>query len=318
MQFECMKQKDKEKKYKIYVCYHKKAKIFKNDIFQPIHCGTDLSNISIPNTIKDNEGENISKKNKNYCELTALYWIWKNVKDVDYIGLAHYRRLFDLLGKYNSIEYDKDIKYSKNELEKMKLFIDKFDIILPTQISFKNDYTIKEQYSKSHNGSDLNVIAKIIKDLYPNYLESYYECLNQRKGSYYNMFIMKKDICLEYCEWLFNILFQANKEIKIPNDTYQARIFGFLSERLLNVFVHHKMKNDPNINICFSNVTFLREISLIRYIFIKIFSVKNLYNADKKYKIITILGIKFKIKVKNNKPKTLAAVERESNKPNGL
>ncbi len=193
----------------------------------------------------------------------------------------------------------------------MKLFIDKFDIILPTQISFKNDYTIKEQYSKSHNGSDLNVIAKIIKDLYPNYLESYYECLNQRKGSYYNMFIMKKDICLEYCEWLFNILFQANKEIKIPNDTYQARIFGFLSERLLNVFVHHKMKNDPNINICFSNVTFLREISLIRYIFIKIFSVKNLYNADKKYKIITILGIKFKIKVKNNKPKTLAAVERE-------
>lgn len=37
--------------------------------------------------IGDNTGDNISLRNPNYCELTGLYWAWKNLK-CDYIGYA--------------------------------------------------------------------------------------------------------------------------------------------------------------------------------------------------------------------------------------
>ena len=76
---------------KILVATHKKYWMPKDDIYFPIHVGregkADLGYIG------DNTGDNISAKNANYCELTGLYWAWKNLK-CDYIGLCHYRRYF--------------------------------------------------------------------------------------------------------------------------------------------------------------------------------------------------------------------------------
>ena len=44
--------------------------------------------------LSDCIGDNISKKNPNYCELTAIYWLWKNYDLPNYVGVCHYRRFF--------------------------------------------------------------------------------------------------------------------------------------------------------------------------------------------------------------------------------
>ena len=76
---------------KILVATHKKYWMPEDDVYLPIHVGregkADLGYVG------DNTGDNISEKNANYCELTGLYWAWKNLK-CDYIGLCHYRRYF--------------------------------------------------------------------------------------------------------------------------------------------------------------------------------------------------------------------------------
>ena len=103
----------KENKLKILVSYHKPSTLIKNDIFIPIHVGRDLKdkeskdgkinlddyNWLLENMIGDNTGDNISSKNRKYCELTAIYWAWKNYEKIgnpEYIGFMHYRRLLNI------------------------------------------------------------------------------------------------------------------------------------------------------------------------------------------------------------------------------
>jgi hypothetical protein len=61
--------------------------------------------------------------------------------------------------------------------------------------------------------------------------------------SHFNMFITKKNIFDNYCEWLFRLLFEVEKDVKISPYTYQARVFGFMSERLLQLYVVHNKLN---------------------------------------------------------------------------
>lgn len=60
----------------------------------------------------DDVGDNISIKNNTYCELTGLYWMWKNCKD-EYKGLVHYRRFFTSNSLSANIKYFLDEKNCK-------------------------------------------------------------------------------------------------------------------------------------------------------------------------------------------------------------
>lgn len=82
---------------------------------------------------------------------------------------------------------------------------------------------------------------KIISQKYPDYILSFDKVMNGKKACMCNMFIMRKELLNEYCNWLFDILFELEEKIDISDrDDYQKRVFGFISERLFNVWIEKK------------------------------------------------------------------------------
>lgn len=182
--------------------------------------------------IADSLGDNISEKNANYCELTALYWLWKNCND-DFIGLSHYRRRFALCNK--------DISYIRNN---------KVDVVLT--IPILNVPSVKDMYEKNHILKDWERLEQALYILYPEYLPFFYEV---QEGNYYfayNMMIMSHECLNNYCEWLFSILRKC-EDSRTERDTYQNRYLGFLAERLLSVYV---LYHADDLNIVYTDKNF--------------------------------------------------------------
>ena len=227
---------------KIIIATHKKYWMPQDDMYLPIHVGAEGKTLDLGYQ-KDNVGENISKKNANYCELTGLYWVWKNL-DADFIGLAHYRRHFCLnkikVGKKESI-------ITKKQVEEL---LKDVDILLPKPRNYFIE-TNYNQYVHAHHAIDLDETRKIIEGKYPNYLKAFDESMKSTIGHRFNMFIMKKDKFDEYCSWLFDILFELENRLDISNySVNDARVFGFVSERLLDVWLYtknYKYKDLPYI-----------------------------------------------------------------------
>jgi len=217
---------------KVLVATHKEYPFPKDSMYAPIQVGVARNNSDF-GYLKDSSGDNISIKNDTFCELTALYWVWKNnyLDDIDYIGLVHYRRYFR--GKLNF--KDRDI-LDPNEID---VILSSSDIVLPKRRNYYIE-SVYSHYKHAHFGSDLDRLREIIDDLSPDYLNSFDLVMSQRSLHLYNMFIMSKERFVEYCEWLFPILFVLEEKIDISHrDSYQRRVFGFLGERLLNVWVKH-------------------------------------------------------------------------------
>lgn len=187
----------------------------------PIQVGASLTDVKICET-RDNTGENISDKNREYCELTALYWIWKNDRRSKYAGLCHYRRHFNL---------------TKELLEKLEY--SDIDVILTIPIlNFPN---VKAAYIHDHYEEDWNIMLMAIRELAPEYYDAAEKLQSGVFYYAYNMFFARKEILDDYCAWLFPILEYCEKKCQKKEDTYQNRYIGFLAERLLSVyFLHHE------------------------------------------------------------------------------
>lgn len=226
------------KNIKVYIAAHKTFDLPNKDGYIPLQVGAALHDDL--GYLKDNNGENISEKNPNYCELTGLYYIWKN-ESADIVGLSHYRRYFFK----NPFKVGLNNVLSIKEIDKL---MDKYDIILPKKYDL--ELTTKEHYNKFHHLEDLLRCGEIIKKNYKEYYECFEHILNEKKIYTYNMFIMKKEKFDDYMKWLFDILFQLEREIDISNyDDYNKRIFGFLSERLFNVWIKKQKFKIKEINV---------------------------------------------------------------------
>jgi len=240
--------KDTDKKIKILVCYYQPRQLPKESIFFPIQAGKAVSGFNLK-IQGDDTGDNISHKNATFSEFTAWYWAWKNIKtvypNIEYIGLAHYRRFFALNEPFE--EYTRIDKLGIPQMDNYEdLIIHKLednDIILVKQASF--GCNLQKQYSHWHYAADLSCMKNIIHELCPEYDDTFLHFFeSNNKMSLYCMFIARYDFFDKYFEWLFPILFEAEKKIDVSGyDVYQKRVFAFLAERLLNIYVcHHKLK----------------------------------------------------------------------------
>ena len=213
---------------KIIVAAHKPYRMPSDLMYLPLHVGAEGKK---PLGYQgDNTGDNISAKNANFCELTGLFWAWKNL-DADYIGLAHYRRHFSN-GKLFGDKWDRII--TQPELEKK---LKQCDVLLPTPRNYWIE-TNYSQYAHAHHAIDLDTTRTILSEKYPEYLQAYDESMRRTTGHRFNMFVMKRDKLDAYCTWLFDVLFELETSLDISaysiND---ARIFGFVSERLLDIWL---------------------------------------------------------------------------------
>lgn len=216
------------KELHIYVVHSEFDRTLNEDVVDSnyeisIQVGAALSN-KIMYEVTDDKGDNISQKNKQYCELTALYWAWKNDL-ADYIGISHYRRKFLL----SNLDIE---RINNNDI----------DFIVTTPVL--NINTVKGQYCIDHSINDWNVMVEAINNLFPDYLDA---VLKTEKGKIYyayNMFIARRDAFHNYCCWLFPILAYCESKIGQKDDAYQNRYIGFLAERLLTIYLvkHTELK----------------------------------------------------------------------------
>lgn len=227
---------------KVLVATHKKYWMPEDACYLPLHVGREGKNDL--GYVGDNTGDNISNKNANYCELTGLYWAWKNL-NCEYIGLCHYRRYF---AKKEKVRDKKERIMGAHDYESL---LEKYDVILPTKRNYYIE-TVRSQYEHAHVKSDLDTVKQVIDELYPDYNNAFEVVMNRRRLHILNMFVMKKSLFDEYCKWLFTILFEVEKRVDISSySVYEARIFGFLSERLFNVWLEKQQLNCKEVPVVF-------------------------------------------------------------------
>lgn len=279
------------KKIKILLAFHKPYKYIKNDLFVPIHVGRDIAfqqskdgvisrddyNWLVRNTIGDNTGDNISYLNREFCELTAIYWAWKNYDDLgnpDYIGLMHYRTYFLLEKEIKKLykKYNKNNLYYNNE-NLSEIFKD-FDGIISSKLHV--------------NVSGIDIIEELISHIETNY-NNFTEVINKVKYDkmfhFKNMFILKREDFFEYCEAIFKILFEIKEKYHIT----EPRKIGYIAEQLSSIFFTY-LKDNKNRNFLECEwIQLLNKKKSIKTIFYEFdYAIKNLFNntqyQDKYYK----------------------------------
>ena len=232
---------------KIFVCCHKKTEVPEYPLLIPIQLGTALTGERFPGFLSDNEGENISNKNRSYCELTAQYWAWKNVT-ADYYGFFHYRR-------YLYPEPDAKLPYrierrpdgqllDRLGYGKFAEMIRRYDIILPMKEDMHIPVRTHYAGSRYHHREDMDLMERIVNERFPEMTAAMDRYLSGSRCVFGNIFIMKREVFYDYCGWLFPIL----EEFDVLSDTsgysvQEKRVDGYLAERLLGIYAEFCREN---------------------------------------------------------------------------
>ncbi|MCD8266009.1 MAG: DUF4422 domain-containing protein [Prevotellaceae bacterium] len=245
---------------KILVCCHKDGIRATEPPYMPIHVGKAITKGDL-GMQGDDTGENISRKNASYCELTGMYWAWKNLRGVDVIGLCHYRRYFDFHHQVRPLMPHDEFKPEQ---------LQTLDLSVPDSV------TEKVKRGKVVTAKPLHFIHNVAMDYYTQHISDDFRTLrdvmsNVDGGRYKNafnkvmftgnrlspcnMFLMRWQDFDNYCHWLFGILEEAERCIDISHySAMQRRIFGFMAERLLNVWLYAEKRGEvlrrPLIFLC--------------------------------------------------------------------
>lgn len=232
---------------KILVCCHKKDVMATQEPYMPIHVGKALHPELDLGIQGDDTGDNISEKNGSYCELTGMYWAWKNLKNVDAIGLCHYRRYFDF---HNQVKWPHNLKhFQTSAFSNMDLsipdsaidFVAKRGVILVKPAYYRTN--LMADYCCWHISDDFRTLQYVVETTQTDEIRRAFHVVMHETCSlmHYNMFIMRWDMFDEYCTWIFDVLHKVEEQTDISNyNNVQKRIYGYMAERLFNVWAYAK------------------------------------------------------------------------------
>lgn len=306
-----------EPSVKVLITYKDRHTILESDVFIPVQTGRAVSDDIFGEMIGDDTGKNISGLNPNFCELTAIYWAWKNYDKIgnpDYIGFMHYRRHF---------VFNKEL--TKNSPEDYFITAESIDDNYKEKFHLKDEYVVqavkacdcimprpyrqapvREQYAAAHNVADYDAAMEILKACHPEWkavAEEYNKC---EYPIFFCMFIMRRQQFFDMCEWLFDILLKTYKKLDISRyDSYQARAIGFIGERLIGMYLYN-LKYHTNLKIeqldvsyvnstpyellpCYDNghaICFACSNYYVPYLLVALTSMKQHFSQESQYDII--------------------------------
>lgn len=245
----------------IYTAYHRPAPRVASRSVIPIHVGRARASAPLPGLIGDDTGENISRYNDSYCELTALYWAWKNAPaEADRIGLMHYRRLLDCPNDHvgATVEITPRRLHLPDWCARLDAWLDgpgrEVDIVLPRPHLMGR--TLSRNYGYRHHIEDYGVARDLVARDHPEMLPTFDRVSQGRALRLGNIFLMRRELVDAYCGWLFPILESvANSAGDRPASPDQSRYIGFLAERLFTIYAAYLMETRPELVV--------REVSIL-------------------------------------------------------
>ena len=212
---------------KIYIVAHKPCDIPSDGVFLPIHVGRAVS--IYKNEMDwmqgDDTGANISQKNPSFCEMTAHYWIWKNVHDIEYVGVCHYRRFFDL-----------DIAE-----ENIKDVLADNDVMLVEPSHYID--SVYSYFAKYMGAENMTILGMVMKKRCPEYFGTLEKLCDGHEFHPFNMLLCRKTLFDDYCKWMFGILEECEIFIKPSPYTNARRALAYMAELLTGTyFIHRELK----------------------------------------------------------------------------
>nr|WP_279324814.1 DUF4422 domain-containing protein [Bifidobacterium primatium] len=216
----------------MFVSAHKPVEWAMPDGYEMVQAGAALH----PHfaELTDDTGDNISERNPSYCEISVLYWIWKNI-DASRVGLVQYRRYFFRKPWQCSLK-------AIMGLQDINAILDSHDIVVGQPITYHE--TVRATYERMHHIKDMDLMRAYIAEHEPDYIPAYDEAMGSRTTIYCNMLAARRDVLDAYMTWVMPLLDYAYESIDTSQyDDYNKRLVGFIAERLFNVWLIRHAKD---------------------------------------------------------------------------
>lgn len=237
--------------FTLFSIYYKPFHVPDISYIHPIHAGHALGNdFGIEG---DDSGDHISALNPNWVEMTALYYIWKNYpkEGIPYWGMVHYRRYLTTPIGWNPFKRIERLPATEENFRKvlnpeLETYIDRkleegYVLVPKADHMYKlKRWSVRQQYIRDHDADAWNLMEKAVKTQHPEYTRSFDRFAGGLDLFAFNIMIASWDFWNGYLSFLFPILREVQQHYTIRPDPNQRRVFGFLAERLLNVYVLHQ------------------------------------------------------------------------------
>lgn len=263
----------KQPDIKIFVSHRidKECETIDNPMYVNVRCGAVYDTRENVTMLGDNTGDNISEKRNSFCELTVMYWAWKNV-EADYYGLCHYRRYLSFSKHTEKIiarNYLDSNVTKEFELDNEKQILNKLsncdilacypeDIRKDPGVIQKSVYEMCKNRIGDYDLKGVDETIRLINERWPQYSAAAAEYFRSPYAQFYNCFIMKKKFFHDMCEFVFDILFELEHRLDTTyyNQSNQ-RMLGFMGEHLLGIYYYYQ-KNQP-INIKYTDLVYIHK-----------------------------------------------------------